>query len=228
MLEIKNLYKKYTDANKDIVIFEDLNIRFVKKTKNIILGSSGSGKSTFLNLISSLDNPNSGSIIFNGLDICTFNESQKTFYRRKNIGFIFQFFNLIPTLSVKENIFLPLELNNLLNDEYKNYALGLLDQVGLLDRLETMPENLSGGQQQRIAIVRALVHKPDLIIADEPTGNLDLETASTIIDILSPLIDQTDTTLIIATHDEKLQSISDNVYAVTEKSLRKVEINASL
>jgi putative ABC transport system ATP-binding protein len=228
MLEIKNLYKKYTDANKDIVIFEDLNIRFVKKTKNIILGSSGSGKSTFLNLISSLDNPNSGSIIFNGLDICTFNESQKTFYRRKNIGFIFQFFNLIPTLSVKENIFLPLELNNLLNDEYKNYALGLLDQVGLLDRLETMPENLSGGQQQRIAIVRALVHKPDLIIADEPTGNLDLETASTIIDILSSLIDQTDTTLIIATHDEKLQSISDNVYAVTEKSLRKVEINASL
>jgi len=223
MLEIKNLKKSYFEAQKEIEIFENLNIAFEEKTKNIILGSSGSGKSTFLNLISSLDNPNSGEILFNGIDICSLNESQKTLYRRKNIGFIFQFFNLIPTLSVKENIFLPLELNDLLNDEYKTYVLSLLDNVGLLDRLETMPENLSGGQQQRVAIVRALAHKPKLIVADEPTGNLDLETASNIIKIIVSLIDETDTTLIIATHDKKLQDIADNVYSVEHKSLVKVQ-----
>ena len=223
MLEIKNLKKSYFEAQKEIEIFENLNIIFNEKTKNIILGSSGSGKSTFLNLISSLDNPNSGEILFNGIDICSLNESQKTLYRRKNIGFIFQFFNLIPTLSVKENIFLPLELNDLLNDEYRDYVLSLLDNVGLLDRLETMPENLSGGQQQRVAIVRALAHKPKLIIADEPTGNLDLETASNIIKIIVSLIDETNTTLIIATHDKKLQDIADNVYSVEHKSLVKVQ-----
>lgn len=223
MLEIKNLKKSYFEAQKEIEIFENLNITFQEKTKNIILGSSGSGKSTFLNLISSLDNPNSGKILFKGIDICSLSESQKTLYRRKNIGFIFQFFNLIPTLSVKENIFLPLELNDLLNDEYKAYVLSLLDNVGLLDRLNTMPENLSGGQQQRVAIVRALAHKPKLIIADEPTGNLDLETASNIIKIIVSLIDETDTTLIIATHDKKLQDIADNVYSVEHKSLIKVQ-----
>lgn len=223
MLEIKNLKKSYKEAHREIEIFEDLNIIFAEKTKNIILGSSGSGKSTFLNLISSLDKPNFGEILFNGVDICKLNESHKTFYRRKNIGFIFQFFNLIPTLSVKENIFLPLELNDLLNDEYKNYALSLLDKVGLLDRLETMPENLSGGQQQRVAIVRALAHKPELIVADEPTGNLDVETAANIIEIVSSLIEETDATLIIATHDERLQSIADNVYQLEKKSLIKVE-----
>jgi putative ABC transport system ATP-binding protein len=228
MLEIKNLKKSYFEAQKEIEIFENLNITFEQKTKNIILGSSGSGKSTFLNLISSLDNPNSGKILFNGVDICSLNESQKTLYRRKNIGFIFQFFNLIPTLSVKENIFLPLELNGLLNDEYRTYVLSLLDNVGLLDRLETMPENLSGGQQQRVAIVRALAHKPKLIIADEPTGNLDLETASNIIKIIVSLIDETNTTLIIATHDKKLQDIADNVYSVEHKSLIKVQNSASL
>lgn len=224
MLEIKNLKKSYQEAQREIEIFNDLNISFAKKTKNIILGSSGSGKSTFLNLISSLDSPNSGQILFNGVDVCSLSESQKTFYRRKNIGFIFQFFNLIPTLSVKENIFLPLELNNLLNDEYKNYSLGLLDKVGLLDRLDTMPENLSGGQQQRVAIVRALAHKPDLIVADEPTGNLDLETAANIIEIISSLVEETDATLLIATHDKKLQSIADNVYSVTDKSLIRIEV----
>lgn len=225
MLEIKGLKKSYKEAQREIEIFEDLNISFAKKTKNIILGSSGSGKSTFLNLISSLDKPNSGEIFFNGTDICALNETQKTFYRRKNIGFIFQFFNLIPTLSIEENIFLPLELNNLLNDEYKNYAINLLDKVGLKDRLDSMPENLSGGQQQRVAVVRALAHKPDLIIADEPTGNLDLETASNIIEIINSLIEDTDATLIIATHDRRLQSIADNVYSVQEKSLIKVENN---
>jgi putative ABC transport system ATP-binding protein len=224
MLEIKNLKKSYQEAQKEIEIFDDLNISFAKKTKNIILGSSGSGKSTFLNLISSLDRPNSGQILFNGIDICSLNESQKTFYRRKNIGFIFQFFNLIPTLSVKENIFLPLELNDLLNKDYKSYSLGLLGKVGLLDRLDTMPENLSGGQQQRVAIVRALAHKPELIVADEPTGNLDLETAANIIEIISSLVEETDATLLIATHDKKLQSIADNVYTVTDKSLVRVEV----
>jgi len=222
MLEIKGLFKKYQEATRDILIFQDLNINFAPETKNIFLGSSGSGKSTFLNLISGLDSPNAGEILFANEDICQYNNQLKTLYRRKHIGFIFQFFNLLPTLSVRENILLALELNEINNRENQDYVFSLLDKVGLLDRLDSMPETLSGGQQQRVAIVRALAHKPKLIIADEPTGNLDTETAQTIISLIENLVQETKATLMIATHDEKLLNIADNVFKIENKGLTKL------
>lgn len=221
MIELKDIYKKYSEASRESSIFEGMDLRLEEASKNLILGSSGSGKSTFLNLISALDDADSGSIIIDGVDITKLNQTDKTLFRRKNIGFIFQFFNLIPTLSVKDNIFLPLELNNINYQENQERVLKLLEIVGLLDRQNSMPETLSGGEQQRVAIVRALAHQPRIIIADEPTGNLDKETAQKIIDLINNLIRESKAILVMATHDESLSSIADNIYTVKDKRLEK-------
>jgi len=225
MIHLKNLSKKYTEASREIKIFKDLNLEIQDGTKNIILGTSGSGKSTFLNLISALDDPDDGSISINGINITDLDQTEKTIFRRENIGFIFQFFNLIPTLNVRDNILLPLELNNKNTKENQEEVFSLLKKVGLLDRLDSMPETLSGGEQQRIAIVRALAHKPKIIIADEPTGNLDKETTNTIITILNDLLKSSNSILIMATHNEKLIELADNVFEVKNRSLEKRLIN---
>lgn len=224
MIRIENLSKSYKEANKEIKVLEDLSIEINDSSKNLILGSSGSGKSTFLNLISAIDSPDQGKIIIDGLEISSLKSEEQTLFRRKNVGFIFQFFNLIPTLTVEENIFLPLELNGLLEKEHRDFALSLLDKVGLLDRKDSYPDHLSGGQQQRVAIVRALVHKPKIIVADEPTGNLDTETADKIIGIISSLLEETNAILVMATHDKKLCQIADKVFSVKDKQLELLEV----
>jgi putative ABC transport system ATP-binding protein len=221
VIVLENIIKTYQEAQNVIYVFDGFSTTIDSATKNVILGSSGSGKSSFLNMVAALDDPDSGCISINGIDITKLNQSDKTVFRRENIGFIFQFFNLISTLSVKDNILLPLELNNKNTLDNQNYVFGLLDQVGLLSRLDSMPENLSGGEQQRIAIVRALSHKPKIIIADEPTGNLDKDTAQVIMEILNKLIKESQTTLIMATHDEGLIGFADNVFEVKNKALEK-------
>lgn len=217
MIEIRQLNKAYKEGDKSIEVFSNLNLEIPASTKNLILGTSGSGKSTFLNLIGALDRADSGEIIIAGKNISTMTEDQRTLFRRKHLGFIFQFFNLIPTLTVEENIMMPIELNKC--PENKIYAMQLLEEVGLFERKDSFPENLSGGQQQRVAIVRALAHKPEIIIADEPTGNLDPKTADSIIKILDNLCAETKTTLIMASHNLELKSFADSVYEVREKRL---------
>ncbi len=219
MISLKNIYKSYLENGKELKIFENLNLDIKEGTKNIILGSSGSGKSTFLNLISALDDVDRGEIWIDGINLAALKENDKTKFRREKIGFIFQFFNLIPTITVEENIFLPLELNQKLNKENQEYTLAILEKVGLIDRLKSMPDRLSGGEQQRVAIVRALAHKPKIIVADEPTGNLDKDTAQIIIQIINELCTLSKVTLVMATHDTNLCAIADQTWKVNNHEL---------
>ncbi len=184
-----------------------------------LFGRSGCGKTTLLNLLSGIDLPDSGSITVNGHDITAMNETQRTLFRRDHIGFIFQFFNLVPTLSVLENILLPLELANKKTQQGKEYALSLLDEVSLSHRLDSYPETLSGGEQQRIAIVRALIHEPVLILADEPTGNLDAETSEKILALLDSMLNKTKATLIVVTHSKETARITDRVLTIKNGKL---------
>jgi putative ABC transport system ATP-binding protein len=174
-LRLENLHKSYQEGNQERDVLRGASASFGKGEFVAIIGKSGTGKSTLLNLISGTDTIDSGEIHLNGQTLTTLNENQRTLYRRENIGFIFQFFNLIPTLTVLENVTLPLELMGLKLDEAKRRATKLLEDVGLDERLNAFPDRLSGGEQQRVAIARALVHDPLLVLADEPTGNLDEE-----------------------------------------------------
>ncbi len=211
--------KNYFDGEQKNTIYHELTAQFLRSERVALFGRSGCGKTTLLNLLSGIDLPDSGSITVNGHDITAMNETQRTLFRRDHIGFIFQFFNLVPTLSVLENILLPLELANKKNQQGKEYALSLLDEVSLSHRLDSYPENLSGGEQQRIAIVRALIHEPVLILADEPTGNLDAETSEKILALLDSMLNKTKATLIVVTHSKETASITDRVLTIKNGKL---------
>jgi putative ABC transport system ATP-binding protein len=191
----------------------------------VLLGHSGSGKSTLLNLISGIDQPSTGSIHINDFDITHLDERSRTLFRRDRIGFVFQFFNLIPTLTVLENVTLPQELAGKSPKLAQASALMLLDQVGLGDRIHTYPDKLSGGQQQRVAIARALAHDPLLILADEPTGNLDEETGQRVLHLLLDLTRTNHKTLIMATHNPEIARLADRVLRVQEGHLTRVIVH---
>jgi putative ABC transport system ATP-binding protein len=184
-----------------------------------ILGKSGSGKSTLLNLISGIDLVDEGSIWIDQQQLTSMSELQRTLFRREKIGFIFQFFNLIPTLTSLENVSLPLELNGMSPTKAKTHAVELLEAVGLLDRQSTFPENLSGGEQQRIAIARALVHNPILVLADEPTGNLDEENGNQILALLDQLTRKSGKNLIMVTHNQDIAAFADRTFYLKEGKL---------
>jgi putative ABC transport system ATP-binding protein len=185
----------------------------------VILGKSGSGKSTLLNLISGIDAPDSGQIWVDGQDLTALSERERTLFRRARIGFIFQFFNLIPTLTVGENVSLPLELNRIPHLQAYKKAQELLETVGLRDRWETFPEKLSGGEQQRVALARALVHDPLLILADEPTGNLDEEAGAQVISLLVRLAREQKRTLLMVTHSREAASHADRILRLSHGQL---------
>lgn len=176
-----------------------------------IVGKSGSGKSTLLNLISGIDLVNEGAVWLNGQNLTALDERQRTLFRRRNIGFVFQFFNLIPTLTVQENVMLPLELGGAGRDVARRAAASLLEPVGLGDRLQTFPDRLSGGEQQRVAIARALVHDPLLVLADEPTGNLDQDTGHQVLMLLDRLTRQAGKNLILVTHSTEAAAYADRI-----------------
>ena len=184
-----------------------------------ILGKSGSGKSTLLNLISGIDQADSGEIWLQGANLTSMNDLQRTLFRRHSIGFIFQFFNLIPTLTVWENVILPLELGGSEKADGYPKAEALLQEVGLLERKEAYPDLLSGGEQQRVAIARALVHDPLLVLADEPTGNLDDETGKQVLSLLDRLTRQAGKNLILVTHSQEAAKYADRVYYLREGRL---------
>ncbi len=224
LIELRNLTKIYQEGKREHAVFRDVNTEFDKGALIVLLGRSGSGKSTLLNLISGIDEPTAGDVIINSTEITQLSEQERTLFRRRHIGFIFQFFNLIPTLTVEENLLLPIELNNRMDSEMSDKARGLLEEVSLGDRATSFPEELSGGEQQRVAIARALVHDPLLILADEPTGNLDLETGRDVLDLLDRLTRQAGKTMIMGTHSKEVIGIADRILNIRNGQL--VEDNA--
>ena len=219
MLSLINVSKSYMQGNQARSVLNDTSFNVESGEIIAIMGRSGSGKSTLLNVMSGLDMPDNGDVNISGILINQLDEDERTCYRRQHMGFVFQFFNLIPTLSVSENIHLPLELNNALNASSIAETDQLLRRVGLYDRKDHYPDQLSGGEQQRIAILRAIIHKPDLIFADEPTGNLDAETGKRILDLLKDIVDATKTTLILVTHSEDACRIAHRTYNMEDGKL---------
>jgi len=210
-IEIEKLNKSFTEGITSHHVLRDLDLGIDEGELVILLGRSGSGKSTLLNLLSGIDVPDTGKIILNSTELTSLKEPFRTIFRRENVGFVFQFFNLIPTLTVLENLNLVLELTNKQGKEWLERAKYLLDEVGLSDRSNSYPDVLSGGEQQRVAIARALVHDPKIILADEPTGNLDYQTADKIVELLDNLVKKTGKTMIMATHSRDLSGLADKI-----------------
>ena len=225
LIQIERLSKLYQEGELRRAIFNEVNLTFQPGEFVVLLGNSGSGKSTLLNLISGIDQPSSGVIRINGVAITELDERSRTLLRRDQIGFVFQFFNLIPTLTVLENVTLPQELAGVSFSMAEKAALNLLKQVDLADRASTFPDKLSGGQQQRVAIARALAHDPQLVLADEPTGNLDEETGQKVLKILLNLTRSANKTLIMATHNPDIARSADRVLRVQEGHLVPVIMN---
>jgi putative ABC transport system ATP-binding protein len=224
LLKLQNLRKEFTEGSATRTVLNEVNISFAPGEFAVLLGRSGSGKSTLLNLISGIEKPTDGAILINGVAITQLNERDRTLFRRDHIGFVFQFFNLIPTLTVLENVMLPQELAGRDAKEVEQKALKLLEQVGLADRCQTFPDKLSGGQQQRVAIARALIHDPMLVLADEPTGNLDEETGDRVLKLLLELTRGANKTLIMATHNPEIAKLADRVWRVHDGHLEEESI----
>ena len=208
------LTKSYQEGERERVVLHDVSLSIERGEFIVLLGRSGSGKSTLLNLISGIDLPTTGEVLIDSTNLTHLSERGRTLFRRKHIGFVFQFFNLIPTLTVEENLLLPLELNGQAGKQARQTALETLDMVGLADRAKDFTDRLSGGEQQRIAIARAIVHAPPLILADEPTGNLDAETGRLVTDLLEGLTRQGGKTMLVATHSAEIAALADRVFTI--------------
>ena len=211
MLRVENLAREYFTGSTRQVVFDRLTFSLGQGETVALLGASGSGKTTLLNLISGIDTPDSGKVLLDGVDVHALAEPERTLLRRQHIGFVFQFFNLIPTLKVGENVALPLELLGEEESDAEQRAATLLEDVGLGGLSRRYPETLSGGEQQRAAIARALAHRPALLLADEPTGNLDEDTGDRIIQLLTDLARQQGTTMLLVTHSNRVAQAADRV-----------------
>jgi putative ABC transport system ATP-binding protein len=218
-LYFEDLSKSYQEGGQTRTVLKNAFASFARGEFAAILGRSGSGKSTLLNLISGIDRVDGGRIWLDGQDLTALDDRELTLFRRRNIGFVFQFFNLIPTLTVLENVTLPLELNGASPAQASERAAPLLDAVGLLDRAAAFPDRLSGGEQQRVAIARALVHDPLLVLADEPTGNLDEETGRHVLDLLDRLTRQAGRNLLMVTHSAEAAAYADRVLRLIDGKL---------
>lgn len=218
-LRFDNLSKLYVEAGRKIKIIENISAQFNRGEVVALIGKSGCGKTTLLNLISGIDRPDGGEIAIGNTLLNDLSDEELTLMRRNSVGLIFQFFNLIPTLSVIENVSLPSELNGSNDNQVKSRAKELLERVGLGDRLNSYPDVLSGGEQQRVAIARALINDPELILADEPTGNLDDDTAKEILELLLTIARDTEKTMIMATHSSDVIKYADKVYSIHNGSL---------
>lgn len=219
IVRIRGLSKSFEEGDRSRLVLSNLDADFCEGEFAALLGKSGSGKSTLLNLISGIERPTAGQVFINNIPITGLRERERTLFRRDHIGFVFQFFNLIPTLTVLENVTLPQELAGLDSHVVGEKAGVLLDRVGLADRLDTFPDKLSGGEQQRVAIARALAHDPLLVLADEPTGNLDEETGRQVLDLLLNLTRAAGKTLIMATHSSEILPFADCVYSIHDGHL---------
>ncbi|MDJ0833808.1 MAG: ABC transporter ATP-binding protein [Gammaproteobacteria bacterium] len=211
MLSVSGLTKRYQSGDIAQTIFRGLDLDIAKAEVVALVGASGSGKTTLLNLLSAIDAPDSGQVLIDGTNIHQLAEPHRTLLRRRQLGFVFQFFNLIPTLTVGENVALPLELTGHSSSDIRQRVTGLLDRVGLDHMYDRFPDTLSGGEQQRTAIARALAHHPKILLADEPTGNLDEDTGDRVISLLNELARDQGTTMLIVTHSPAIAQTADRV-----------------
>jgi putative ABC transport system ATP-binding protein len=218
-VELRKVSKSYREGEVERVVLRDVSITIGRGEIAVLVGRSGSGKSTLLNVIAGIDHPTAGAVVVNGTDLTALDEHARTLFRRRHIGFVFQFFNLIPLLTVEENLLLPLDLNGRADAEGAKRARALLERVGLGGRGDSFPERLSGGEQQRVAIARALIHDPVLILADEPTGNLDVETAAGVLDLLDTLAREAGRTVLMVTHSREVVGVADRIFTVQRGSL---------
>lgn len=218
-LEIAALHKSYMEGDRTHVVLGGVDLTVQPGERVAVLGPSGSGKSTILNLVSGIDRADSGEITVGGVRVDTMSEHERTVFRREHIGFVFQAYNLIPTLTVLENLLLPLELKGRLAEAEIEHASSLLDDVGLLDRADAFPDRLSGGERQRIAVARSLVHHPTLILADEPTGSLDEDRGARIVDLLERMTQTGSGSLVLVTHSTELAARMDRIVRLTHGRL---------
>jgi putative ABC transport system ATP-binding protein len=208
-IRLEHLSKSFTEGRRQHRVLDDVSADFQRGETIAVRGRSGSGKSTLLNLVGGIDTPDAGRVIVAGIDLTGLTERDRTLFRRRHIGFVYQAFNLVPTLSVADNIRLVLELNRVPARESQLRIERLLDAVGLADRADSFPDVLSGGEQQRVAIARALCHEPAVVIADEPTGNLDDSTAEIVLELLGRLVRERGGTMLIATHSARVAAVCD-------------------
>ncbi len=211
LVEIRDLNKSYRRGDQEIPVLRDISLDVDPGEFLALMGPSGSGKTTLLNLIAGIDTPDNGVLRIGGVDIQDLPDAQLSEWRANHIGFIFQFYNLIPVLTALENVQLPLLLTSLSRTERRTHALAALDAVGLSDRLDHYPSQLSGGQQQRVAIARALVTDPLILVADEPTGDLDKQSATEVLDLLAQLNETVNKTIIMVTHDPRAAARSKRI-----------------
>lgn len=221
-IEVRHETKSYQMGETTIMANHDLNFTCEQGQLTVILGPSGAGKSTVLNILGGMDTPTSGEVLIDGVDIAKFNEKQLTAYRRTDVGFVFQFYNLIPNLTTKENVELA---NSIVPDALD--ATTTLQQVGLGARLDNFPSQLSGGEQQRVAIARALAKNPKLLLCDEPTGALDYETGKQVLTLLQNASRQAHKTVLIITHNAALAKMADRVIRINDAKVRAIENNAN-
>jgi putative ABC transport system ATP-binding protein len=221
VLEAKNLTKVYEAGENSVAALSDVNLQVGRGEFMSIMGPSGSGKTTLLSMLGCFDKPTSGQVVIDGLDVTAMRESELPKIRAEKVGFIFQAFNLIPTLTALENVELPMERGKIPKGKRKGRALKLLGSVGLEDKAGRKPNRLSAGEQQRVAIARALANSPAIILADEPTGNLDSKTGQDIIQLLRELRREEGSTIILVTHDKQMASLSDRMLFLRDGKLLK-------
>ncbi|MBD3672576.1 MAG: ABC transporter ATP-binding protein [Planctomycetaceae bacterium] len=224
-LSVSDLKKVHLRGETEVPALRGVSCQFEKGSFNFILGPSGSGKSSLLYLLGALDDPTDGEIQFAGQSLSSFTEDQRDHYRREQVGFIFQSFNLLKTLNAVDNVLVPF-LPQGINAELRDRAIDLLTQVGLGHRLDHHPHHLSGGEQQRVAIARALLKKPELVLADEPTGELDSESGAEVFRYLRKLHDEQQTTVIVVTHDERYLENADRLLHLADGKLLREEIHS--
>jgi putative ABC transport system ATP-binding protein len=214
IVELRGVTKTYREGDTTRAVLVGVDARIRRGELCVLIGRSGSGKSTLLNLIGGIDVPTSGEIVVDGTDLARSSEGARTMFRRHHVGFVFQFFNLIPTLTVNENVELPLALNGVRREDARRRCSALLEELDVAACAARFPEEISGGEQQRVAIARALVHEPKLVLADEPTGNLDLETARHVLTLLQTTCRRRQTTLIMATHSREATELAERVLSI--------------
>jgi putative ABC transport system ATP-binding protein len=213
-VELHHLSKTYREGDVERVVLREASATIWAGEIAVLLGRSGSGKSTLLNLVAGIDRADAGRVIVEGTELTALDEQARTRFRRRHIGFVFQFYNLIPLLTVEENVLLPLDLNDRADAAGRARVRALLERVGLGDRGPSFPERLSGGEQQRVALARALVHDPALILADEPTGNLDAEAAAGVLALLDGLAREAGRTVLMVTHSREVAAIADRIFTI--------------
>ena len=216
VLTIADVRKAYREGEAQREVLRGASLALTRGAIGALVGRSGSGKSTLLNLISGIDRPDAGAVVVDGTHLESLSERERTLFRRREIGFVFQFYNLVPTLTVAENVRFLLDLGGAPEAEAAARASALLDEVELADRADAFPDRLSGGEQQRVAIARALAHDPALVLADEPTGDLDARTGQRILDLLERMTRERGRTLLMVTHDESTLSRVDTVFRLAE------------